>query len=173
MIRHVTAIWSFRHFWMSLVRLDLRNRYRRSVLGIGWSLLHPLAMTVVFCLVFSRVLNQTDWRSYAPFLLAGIGNYTMIADAQVNGKTARQNDMSLSFGGGIWFKLGDRVGVQLDGRAVQYHGYDREFFNPARGRREQLTPFVEDFPKPPAEKTTPMSTTFTLGFRYVPGGGGN
>jgi hypothetical protein len=79
--------------------------------------------------------------------------------------------MSLSFGGGIWFKLGDRVGVQLDGRAVQYHGYDREFFNPARGRREQLTPFVEDFPKPPAEKTTPMSTTFTLGFRYVPAAG--
>ena len=41
MIRYVTAIWSFRHFWMSLVRLDLRNRYRRSVLGIGWSLPPP------------------------------------------------------------------------------------------------------------------------------------
>jgi hypothetical protein len=97
----------------------------------------------------------------------------MIADAQVNGKTARQNDLSLSFGGGIWFRLAERVGVQLDARAVQFQGFDREFLNPARGRREQFTPFPEDFPLPPAEKNTPMITTFTLGFRYVPGGGGN
>jgi len=33
MIAHLTSIWRFRHFWLSLVRLDLRNRYRRSVLG--------------------------------------------------------------------------------------------------------------------------------------------
>ena len=26
---------------MALVRIDLRNRYRRSVIGIGWSLLQP------------------------------------------------------------------------------------------------------------------------------------
>ncbi len=37
--RHPLLEWAW-----SLVRLDLRNRYRRSVLGIGWSLLNPLAM---------------------------------------------------------------------------------------------------------------------------------
>ncbi|HEY2787605.1 MAG TPA: ABC transporter permease [Fimbriiglobus sp.] len=88
MIRHVASIWSFRHFWMSLVRLDLRNRYRRSVLGIGWSLLHPLAMTVVFCLVFSKVLNQADWRNYAPFLLAGMAVWEFIRNSTTAGCSA-------------------------------------------------------------------------------------
>jgi ABC-type polysaccharide/polyol phosphate export permease len=93
MIHDVTAIWSFRHFWMSLVRLDLRNRYRRSVLGIGWSLLHPLAMTVVFCAVFSKVLNQADWRSYAPFLLAGMAVWDFVRNSLVIGCHAfLQND---------------------------------------------------------------------------------
>ncbi len=107
----------------------------------------------------------------SPFLMAGVGNYTMIADAQVNGKALRQNDLSLSFGAGIWLKLADRVGVQLDARAMQFQGFDREFLNPASGRKELNTPFAEDFPAAPAPKNTAMTTTFTLGFRYLPGGG--
>ena len=44
---YLADVWRHRHFWLSLVRMDLQSRYRRSVLGIGWSLLHPLATTVV------------------------------------------------------------------------------------------------------------------------------
>lgn len=114
-------------------------------------------------------------KSFSPFVMGGVGNYTMIADAQVNGKATRQNDLSYVGGAGIWIKLGDKVGVQLDARALSFQKYDRQFLNPARGRIEQITPFPEDFPAPPAAKNTAMNTTFTLGFRYLPGGvgGGN
>ena len=47
MFRHLSALWTARHFLLALVKLDLRLRYRRSVLGLGWSLLHPLAMTAL------------------------------------------------------------------------------------------------------------------------------
>ena len=30
---YLTAIWRCRYFWLSLVKNDLRTRYRRSVLG--------------------------------------------------------------------------------------------------------------------------------------------
>jgi lipopolysaccharide transport system permease protein len=56
---------------MALVRIDLRKRYRRSVIGIGWSLLHPIAMTAIFCVVFGGLFHQSG-RSYAPFLLSGL-----------------------------------------------------------------------------------------------------
>ena len=149
-----------------------RLRYGNSSTGGGDSVYYQyIGQAISTINVGAYGLLRLPSEKISPFLMAGVGNYTMIADAQVNGKTARQNDLSLSFGGGIWFKLGERVGVQLDGRAVQYHGFDREFLNPARGRREQNTPLSEDFPKPPAETNTPMSTTITLGFRYVPGGG--
>ncbi len=109
-------------------------------------------------------------KTLSPFLIAGVGTYTLIPNAQVNGKAKRKTDLSLTFGGGIWYKLGDRVGVQLDARAMQMRGYDRDFFNPALGRTEQITPFPEDFPSPPAAKNTALNTMLTLGFRYLPGG---
>ena len=56
---------------MALVRIDLRRRYRRSVIGIGWSLLQPIAMTIVLCVVFSQIMGQPI-RTFAPLLLSGL-----------------------------------------------------------------------------------------------------
>jgi homopolymeric O-antigen transport system permease protein len=84
-IQHVTAVWKFRHFLMALVRLDLRQRYRRSVLGIGWSLLNPLAMTVVFTVVFSNLLGNGDPISYAASVLTGMAVWGFLRDSALNG----------------------------------------------------------------------------------------
>ncbi|MGO8745826.1 MAG: ABC transporter permease [Thermoguttaceae bacterium] len=71
MATYLASVWSFRYFWFALVRNDLRNRYRRSVLGVGWSLLQPIATTAVLCLVFARVFHVSV-REYAPLLLIGL-----------------------------------------------------------------------------------------------------
>src|SRR4029077_1538096 len=68
---YVGAVWQCRYFWLSLVKMDLRNRYRRSVLGMGWSLLHPISLTFIFCILFSTVFKMKI-EEYAPFLLAGL-----------------------------------------------------------------------------------------------------
>src|SRR5437588_4593802 len=80
MISHLTAIWKFRHFLLALVRLDLRLRYRRSILGIGWSLLNPIAMTIVFTVVFSNLLGNGA-RDYAPYLLAGMAVWGFLKES--------------------------------------------------------------------------------------------
>ena len=72
MIHHLTSIWKFRHFLLALVRLDLRLRYRRSILGVGWSLLNPIAMTIVFAVVFSSLLGGDNLPRYVPHLLIGM-----------------------------------------------------------------------------------------------------
>jgi len=68
---YFSAIWRLRFFWMALVRIDLRNRYRRSIIGIGWSLLQPIAMTAVLCVAFSQLFGQPI-RTFAPLLLSGL-----------------------------------------------------------------------------------------------------
>ena len=78
MLTYLNGIWKCRHFWMSLVRHDLRTRYRRSFLGIAWSLLHPLCMTAILCLVFHKLFHQSV-TEYAPQVLAGLagtGNWS-------------------------------------------------------------------------------------------------
>jgi ABC-type polysaccharide/polyol phosphate export permease len=89
MLRQLTTIWKFRYFWLSLVQMDLRVRYRRSLLGIGWSLLNPIAMTAVFCLVFSVWNNNSPqgmtWRDYAPHVLAGLIIWEFITGSATGG----------------------------------------------------------------------------------------
>ncbi len=77
MTSYLKDVWRVRYFWLSLVRNDLRSRYRRSMIGVGWSLLHPIAMTAVLCTVFSQIFNA-DVRTYGPFLLAGLVTWNYI-----------------------------------------------------------------------------------------------
>lgn len=72
-------IGTFRHLWQyrGLLRLlvtrDLTVRYKRSVLGVWWTLLNPLLTTAVFWLVFSNLFNRaSEDVPYVIYLVAGI-----------------------------------------------------------------------------------------------------
>src|SRR5262245_60975689 len=84
MVGYLGEMWRCRYFWMSLVKIDLRTRYRRSVLGLGWSLLRPIAMTVILCLVFKNLWGQ-DVAKFAPMLLAGLVLWDYISTAAKSG----------------------------------------------------------------------------------------
>src|SRR5436309_281351 len=81
---YLAAIWRCRFFWLSLVKMDLRTRYRRSILGMGWSLLHPIAMTIIICLVFRKLL-AAEVRTFAPYLLGGLACWNYILSATTIG----------------------------------------------------------------------------------------
>jgi len=84
MVDYIRQMWNCRWFWYSLVRMDLRSRYRGSVLGMGWSLLNPIAMTVIFCTVFATLLNQ-DIRFYAPYVMAGLAVWNFLLHSTLEG----------------------------------------------------------------------------------------
>ncbi len=81
---YLAAVWKCRYFWLSLVKMDLRARYRGSVLGIGWSLLHPIAMTAIICGVFSTIFSA-DIHFYAPFLMAGLTLWNYVLSVSLAG----------------------------------------------------------------------------------------
>jgi lipopolysaccharide transport system permease protein len=54
-----------------LVARDLKLRYKRSVLGVAWSLVNPLLQLMVFAFVFGTVL-PLGIPDYVPFLFTGI-----------------------------------------------------------------------------------------------------
>lgn len=77
MVNYLSSVWSCRYFWMSLVHMDLRTRYRGSVLGLGWSLVQPLAMTIILCAVFRHVF-KLPIIEYGPLLLTGLAFWAFI-----------------------------------------------------------------------------------------------
>jgi lipopolysaccharide transport system permease protein len=84
MVSYLQSIWRCRYFWLSLVKIDLRTRYRRSLLGIGWSLLHPIAMTAILCLVFHRIFH-VPLRDYAPSLMVGLAFWNFFQSSTLLG----------------------------------------------------------------------------------------
>lgn len=47
------GFWRYRYLLWNLVSRDFKLKYRRSVLGVVWSVLNPLLMCLVYWAVFS------------------------------------------------------------------------------------------------------------------------
>src|ERR1700683_2364997 len=84
MAAYLKSVWVCRFFWLSLVRLDLRNRYRGSFLGVGWSLLQPIAMTVIICTMFSTVF-KVPLKEFAPLVLSGMTFWAFVVSSTLSG----------------------------------------------------------------------------------------
>ena len=76
--RPVARLWRFRELVALLVQRDLKVRYKRSVLGMGWTLLNPLLQMLVYTLVFSTIM-KVGVPQFPLFLLAGLLPWTLIS----------------------------------------------------------------------------------------------
>ena len=84
---YVNGIWSSRYFWSHLVLSDLRSRWRRSFMGMSWSVIQPLGMTILLAVVFSRLFH-VDIVLYAPYILSGIIVWEFIGSSLTGGSLA-------------------------------------------------------------------------------------
>jgi lipopolysaccharide transport system permease protein len=72
-----------------LVLKELRVRYKRTLLGYGWSLLQPLAFAAVYYLVFKKFIDiDTGGMDYTLFLVAGLFSWQWFANAMATGTWA-------------------------------------------------------------------------------------
>ncbi|EDX83640.1 ABC-2 type transporter superfamily [Synechococcus sp. PCC 7335] len=66
--------WRFRYLWdllRSLVDRDMKLMYKRSTLGIAWTLISPLLQLLVFIFVF-QVIIKIDIPQYASYVFTGL-----------------------------------------------------------------------------------------------------
>ncbi|EGD60004.1 ABC-2 type transporter [Novosphingobium nitrogenifigens DSM 19370] len=61
----------WRDLLFELVSRDLKVRYQRSAIGLGWSLMKPLAQLAIFATVFSSIL-PLDIKNYTTFVFTGV-----------------------------------------------------------------------------------------------------
>ena len=62
--------YKYRFLLQNLIQRDIKVKYRRSTLGILWSVLNPLLMMLVMTLVFSHFF-RFDIENYPVYLLSG------------------------------------------------------------------------------------------------------
>ncbi len=69
-LEEARALWKYRGLVHELIVRDIKVRYKRSVLGIVWTMLAPLLNMVALTLVFSTLLKQ-QITNYPVFFMTG------------------------------------------------------------------------------------------------------
>ena len=68
-----------------LVSKDFKKKYRRSVLGVAWSVLNPLLMMVVLAAVFSMFIKFGSIENFPLYLILGNTIFALMADSTREG----------------------------------------------------------------------------------------
>jgi ABC-type polysaccharide/polyol phosphate export permease len=94
----LTTLSKFRHLLFLMIKRDFVSRYRRSVLGILWSLLNPMLTMLVLTMVFS-LLFRFEIENFPVYLLSGQLMFNFYAEATNSAMT------SITGGAGIIKKI--------------------------------------------------------------------
>lgn len=76
-LEELRGVFQYRDLIFQLIRRDIVARYKRSVLGVAWTMLQPLGMMVVMTLVFSRLFHQIQ--GYPAYVLSGLITWTFFS----------------------------------------------------------------------------------------------
>ena len=79
-----------------LVSRDFKVKYKRSVLGILWSLLYPVLMMIVMAIVFSQIFNaRIEGVNYLVYLMTGLVMFNYFNEASNLAMTSVVTNFSL------------------------------------------------------------------------------
>lgn len=78
--RSIAAFWKYRTLLKELVIRDIKIRYRKSFLGLLWTVLNPLLMMVVITSIFST-LFKSNIDNFAVYFLTGSLLFTLNSEA--------------------------------------------------------------------------------------------
>ena len=80
------GFWKYRYLLQNLISRDFKLKYRRSVLGVVWSVLNPLLMMIVMAIVFSTIFGQGRNGSMTPemyplYLIVGNITFAVMSES--------------------------------------------------------------------------------------------
>jgi lipopolysaccharide transport system permease protein len=78
-------LWTYRELLYFLVWRDLKVRYKQAVFGMGWAVMQPLLLTLIFTVFLGRLARvPSDDLPYAAFVNAGLVPWTFFSNAVVS-----------------------------------------------------------------------------------------
>ena len=94
MINSIKEIYEYRDMIISLVRRELRGRYKGSVLGFLWTYINPLCQVIVYSAVFSIIFRVNIDKFYL-YMIIGMMPWTFFSSSVMGGTTCvrAQSDM--------------------------------------------------------------------------------
>lgn len=90
---------NFKRYWFLMTQIisrDFKRKYKRSVLGVVWSLLYPILMMAVMAVVFSHMFRfGTEGTNYLVYLMTGIILWNYFSEASNSAMTSVVDNFTL------------------------------------------------------------------------------
>lgn len=98
--RMFKSVWAYRGFILGSVKREFQTKYRNSLLGATWTILNPLAMIVVYTVIFSQVMQAKlpgvdSTYGYSIHLCAGIITWGLFAEITGRAQTVFLDNANL------------------------------------------------------------------------------
>ncbi|NLE44668.1 MAG: ABC transporter permease [Chloroflexi bacterium] len=95
-MKHLRNLYRYRDLLWLWTWREVQVRYKQSLLGVAWAILQPLALTVVFSVVFSRLVRvDTGGIPYPLFAYAALVPWTFFATSLSFGIPSLVSNMNL------------------------------------------------------------------------------
>lgn len=94
MSRYIKNFLKFQPLLSELVARDIKIKYRRSVLGVLWTLLNPLCMMIILSIVFSNIF-KFEVENFPLYVLSGQVVFNFFNESTSNSMTSILSSASL------------------------------------------------------------------------------
>lgn len=79
------SLWAYRGFILGSVKREFQSKYRNSLLGAAWTVINPLAMIIVYTVIFSQIMRAKlpgidSAFAYSIYLCAGVLTWGLFAE---------------------------------------------------------------------------------------------
>ena len=90
----IVDLYRYRQLVWTLVARELKVRYKRSVLGLVWTMLNPLLLMLVYTVVFTTIMPQSQ-PNFSIFLLSALLPWLFFSTAVMQGLSSVLNNQDL------------------------------------------------------------------------------
>jgi lipopolysaccharide transport system permease protein len=98
-LEELREVLHYRHLIFQLARRDILTRYKRSILGVAWTMLNPLGMMIVLTLAFSHIWRAETIHGYPAYVLISLMAWNFFA------QTSTASMVNLVWGGGLLHRI--------------------------------------------------------------------
>ena len=94
MTNNIKELYAYREMIASLIKRELRGKYKASVLGFLWTLMNPLLQMLVYIVVFSFIL-KSGIENFPVFLFVSLVPWNFFSISVTSGSTCVINQENL------------------------------------------------------------------------------
>lgn len=84
---YLSKVWAARYFTIHLIKADLKYKFRRSKIGLLWTMINPLALMLMISVIFS-FLFKVPLVDFAPYVYSGLVIWNYLLSSTIIGSGA-------------------------------------------------------------------------------------